>query len=132
MNSISGTISKITVAGQLSLVQVKVQQLLLSAIVIDTPKSATYLVQGTNIQLLFKETEVILATGDVSNISLQNKLAGTIQKIDTAPLLSKIEILTDVGTITSIITSNAVKQLELQEGSQVTAMVKTNEMMLAI
>jgi molybdopterin-binding protein len=38
---------------------------------------------------------------------------------------------TSVGIISSIITTNAVKQLELKEGVAVTAMVKTNEILIS-
>jgi molybdate transport system regulatory protein len=45
--------------------------------------------------------------------------------------LSKIVVESSVGNITSIITSNAVEQLQIKVGSQVTAMIKTNEIMLS-
>ena len=131
MNILKGKIEAITVNGSLSLVHVKVKDTRLSAIVIDTPETASYLKIGHSIDVIFKETEVIIGMGVEHQISLQNKLEGTVQSIESGSLLSKLILDTQAGQVTSIITTNAVKQLGLQTGSQITAMIKTNEMMLS-
>ena len=46
-------------------------------------------------------------------------------------LLSKLVINTDVGEITSIITSKSVERLKIKVGTKLTAMIKTNELMLS-
>jgi len=74
---------------------------------------------------------VILANRADCSISLQNKMPGEIIKVESDKLLSKLVIKTPVGNITSIITSNAVKQLDLYLGKNIVAMVKTNEIMLS-
>ena len=81
--------------------------------------------------MIFKESEVFIGKGIDHQISLQNKLVGTITTIAKGELLSKLVLDTTVGTITSIITANAVDQLQLIEGETVTAMIKTSEMMLS-
>ena len=91
----------------------------------------TYLGLGNRIQVIFKETEVIIAKGDTSAVSLQNQIKGQISRINKGDLLSKIEVNTNIGIVKSIITSNAVQQLELKEGEEVIAMIKSNEIMLA-
>lgn len=131
MNILKGKIEAITVNGSLSLVHVKVKDTRLSAIVIDTPETVSYLKIGHSIDVIFKETEVIIGMGVEHQISLQNKLEGTVQSIESGSLLSKLILDTQAGQVTSIITTNAVKQLGLQTGSQITAMIKTNEMMLS-
>ena len=109
----------------------KVKEIRLSAIVIDTPETASYLKIGQSINVIFKETEVIIGKGVEHHISLQNKLEGTVQSIESGSLLSKLILDTIAGNVTSIITTNAVNQLQLEAGSKITAMVKTNEMMLS-
>ena len=37
---------------------------------------------------------------------------------------------TDAGKVVSVITTNAVNELQLKPGTQITAMIKTNEIML--
>tara|TARA_R110000765_G_scaffold243995_1_gene346341 strand:+ start:29 stop:427 length:399 start_codon:yes stop_codon:yes gene_type:complete len=131
MNILTGKITNLEVNGSLSLVSCLVNDLLFKAIVIETPETAAYLKKENSIKLLFKETEVIMATGDTSNISLQNKITGTVISIEKGKLLSQIVINSAVGTITSVITSGAVEQLNIQVGNQVTAMIKTNEILLS-
>ena len=74
MNVLKGEIETITVRTSLSLVGIKVGQTRLSAIVIDTPETAPYLQIGNAINVIFKETEVIVGSGTEHHISLQNKL----------------------------------------------------------
>ncbi len=131
MNILKGEIASLKVQGALSLVMVAVSSVRLSTIVIDTPETVSYLRVGNTVKVIFKETEVIIGKGTSHNISLQNKLAGTIRSVESGEILSKLVLDTVAGEITSIITANAVSQLELKEGTAVTAMIKTNEIMLS-
>lgn len=131
MNILKGYIEKLTVSGSLTLINLKVENLPITAIVIDTPETASYLKVNNKISVVFKETEVIIGKGNVDQISMRNKFKGTISNIKSSELLSKLTINTKVGNIQSIITSNAVNQLKLKEGIEVTAMIKTNEIMLS-
>lgn len=131
MNTLKGKIAEVKVHESLSLVRVEVNGQLFSAIVIDTPDTVDYLRTGINVKLIFKETEVILARGNELNISLQNRFFGPVIAVESGDLLSKVVVNAKQGEITSIITTNAVRQLEIEVGTEVTALVKTNEMMLS-
>ena len=131
MNVLKGTIREIEVNGDLSIVRVMVGNHLFSTIVIDTPETAGFLQEGNEVKVIFKETEVIIGVGDMSGISLRNKLLGKVLQIDSDKLLSKLRMETEVGEITSIITANAVRQLQIVKGMEVTAMIKTNEILLS-
>ena len=116
MNILAGEIESVTVRKSLSLVKVKVGKFHLTTIVIDTPESAPYLIAGCAVKVIFKETEVIIGKGRDHQISLQNKLIGTVDAIESGDLLSKVSINTAVGKLVSVITSKAVKQLQLTRG----------------
>ena len=131
MNILSGEIESIQVNGSLSLVKIKLGEVRLTSIVIDTPDSSSYLKIKDKVKVIFKETEVILGKGEILPISLQNKIVGIVESIESGALLSKVVLKTSVGTVTSIITTNAIRQLEITLNSKVTAMIKTNEMMLS-
>lgn len=131
MNILKGKIEKLTVSGSLTLIGIEVNNIGMSAIVIDTPETVPYLKLGNTITVVFKETEVIIVKGNTDNISLRNKFKGIIDILECKELLSKLTINTSVGKISSIITTNAVNQLNLKVGSEVTAMIKTNEIMLS-
>ena len=131
MNILKGIIKEIEVNGDLSIVRASVGDSIFSTIVIDTPETASFLRIGNEVSVIFKETEVIIGVGDMSGISLRNKLRGKVLRIDSDKLLSKLLMATEVGEITSIITVNAVRQLQIEKGMEVTAMVKTNEILLS-
>lgn len=131
MNELRGHIKTVEVSGNLSLVGVELQNgQLFKAIVIDTPQSASYLEPDTAVAVVFKETEVIIGTGTQFQISLQNQIPATIAQLEQGKLLSKLKLETTNGSISAIISSNAVDNLNLKLGQEVTAMIKLNEVML--
>jgi molybdate transport system regulatory protein len=133
MNKLDGHISKVQTSGELSLVSVSlIGGLVLKAIVIDTPATAAYLCQGSEVKITFKETEVVLGTPENHKISLQNRITGTIIEIEKGQLLSRVRIQSAAGEICSVVSSNAVEQLQLKEKAKVCAMIKLNETMLAV
>jgi molybdopterin-binding protein len=131
MNSLKGEIEHIDISGNLSLVGIKVGDCQFKSIVVETPETVDYLRVGGAVDVLFKETEVIIGLGDNMQISLRNKMISTITSIKKGKLLAKLVLQTNAGEVISIITSNAVENLNLKEGMQVMAMVKTNEILLA-
>lgn len=132
MNKLKAYISDIEVNGSLSLVTLKVSETcFLRTIIVETPQSVDYLTEGHPIFVMFKETEVVIATGDLSQISLQNRIPGSISQLDIGSLISKVHLQTDVGNIISIISTRAVNQLELHQNAKVTALIKLNEIMLS-
>ncbi|MDX1406867.1 MAG: TOBE domain-containing protein [Saprospiraceae bacterium] len=132
MNIVSGSVASIVTDGHLVLVHVDVGATVLTSIVVDTPEATRHLEPGVPVQVIFKETEVLIGTGAVDHISLRNKLVGTISSIEQGNLLSRITVRTSIGEIVSIITSNAARELGLTRDMEVTAMIKTNEMMLSV
>ena len=131
MNSLKGEIEQIDISGNLSLVGIKVGECQFKSIVVETPETVDYLKVGGAVDVLFKETEVIIGIGENMQISLRNKMISTITAIEKGKLLAKLVLQTNAGKVISIITSNAVEKLNLKEGTQVMAMVKTNEILLA-
>ena len=104
MNTLKGEIRSIKVSGNLSLVTINVSDIVFKTIVIETPRTASYLKTGNNINVIFKETEVVIGKGLEHFVSLQNKLHGNILEIENGKLLSKLIIETPVGNIVAIIT----------------------------
>ncbi|MFT6783547.1 MAG: molybdate transport system regulatory protein [Saprospiraceae bacterium] len=131
MNTLTGKRIEVKVEDHLSPVKVDVSGVLFSTIVIDTPASSGYLQVDNMVQVIFKETEVIIGRGSDHQVSLRNQVNGAISEIDQGVLLSKVVVSTDIGPITSIITSGAIINLNLKLGDKVAAMIKTNEIMLS-
>lgn len=114
------------------MVEVRVKDVMLKVLTIDTVKSTSELMKGSSVNILFKETEVIIGKGSSLPVSLPNQLPGRITKLTIGSLLSKLELDTNVGQIYAIIPSESINRLALKVDDEICAMVKTNEMMLSI
>lgn len=112
------------------MVKVDVADVTFTSIVIETPETANYLKTGAPVIVMFKETEVIISKNS-ADISLQNQIPVKVTAIEQGKLLSQLNLQYQQHTLCSIITTNAVQQLQLQPGSEVIAMIKTNEIMLS-
>lgn len=132
MNRLDGHIARMDVSGGLTLVTVSLSENLhLKAIVIETPETADYLREGNAINVLFKDTEVVLGSVENHNISLINRIPSRVQGIDRKKLLSRVYLHTAAGAIQSVISTESLDFLALEKGSPVVAMVKLNEIMLS-
>jgi len=133
MNSFEGHIVSIQESGKMSLVTVSIKgDQKIKAILLETSETASYLKPNNPIRILFKETEVVIGRHTNHQISLQNRIPGTVSHIEKGELLSKIIVQSKAGEIRSIISTQAIQDLEIQEGSTVVAMIKLNEVMLSL
>ncbi|MES1160483.1 MAG: TOBE domain-containing protein [Bacteroidota bacterium] len=133
MNILSGNITDITTADDISLVKVDAAGIIFTTIVIDTPERSAYLRKGSPVRLLFKETEVMIASPAPLAISIQNRIGCLIKNIRAGKILCELTLSLEDSEeeIRSIITLNACKQLSLQTGDKVIALIKTNEVSLS-
>ncbi len=130
MNKLYGKISKIISHEGISLVNIETDQAVLGTVLIDTPESCTYLEIGKKITVAFKETEVAIGLKNIGTISMANQIPCKIEKITEGKILSKISLTCKGAKISSIITSNSSKRLNLNNGLEVIALVKANEISL--
>ena len=134
MNLLKGFITDIQTADDISLVKVNVNEKIFSSIVIDTPRSNSWLQKGNAVKLLFKETEVMIARPAPFAISIQNKIECTVRRVIKGIILCELELAingNEGSVIRSIITRNGCEQLQLQEQDAVIALIKTNEVSLS-
>jgi molybdopterin-binding protein len=131
MNKLSGKIVSIKNNEHISVVEVDVNGDIFKAIIIETPTSVSFLKIGAPINILFKETEVIIAKNFSGLISIQNKVDCKISGIQSGKFLSKVELSFKEAKINSIISSEAVERLNLRINEMVFALIKTNEIMIA-
>lgn len=130
MNRLIGTITAIESNGYLSLVDVAAGRDVFTAMVMETPRNAAYLKVGNTVAILFKETEVSLAKGLSGTLSLRNIVRGSVRRIRRGEILCEVALDCNGHALTSIITTRAMNRLELQEGDEVDALVKANEVSL--
>ncbi|HZZ75588.1 MAG TPA: TOBE domain-containing protein [Puia sp.] len=132
MNQLKGRIAEIHSSEGLSLVKVKVSNnVVCTSLVLDDSRSAEWLTVGKSVNVYFKEIEVIISKGSWLNISVQNRLPCIIHTLKTGEILTQADLMFDETMISSIITTNACRQLNLKVDDHVTALIKTNEINLS-
>lgn len=126
MNQLEAEIVHYRVSGQIIICELMTHGTPATAVILDSPSELNWLQEGQKVNILFKETEVMIAKGDIGMLSLNNRFTGKITGVETGDIYSSLMI--DFGTgIESVITSKSVRRLELKEGDVVTALVKANE-----
>jgi molybdate transport system regulatory protein len=130
MNRLHGHVIGIESHDQVLLVDVQCRGIVFSATLLDTPEGADYLYLGAEVVLMFKETEVSLAKDLSGRISLRNRFPVTIRAIEQGNVLSMVHLDCQGQKLTSVVTTRAVKYLELTPGDTLEALVKANEIML--
>jgi len=131
MNRLKGKIEGINSHGELLLIELNAQQTKMKAIIIGKPSDYSYLEIGNEIAILFKETEVIISSDKILNISAQNKLTCTISSIKKGRLLSQVNLDFNGVNLSSIITTRSIENLNLKYHDTVTALIKTKEIILS-
>ncbi|MCX6153506.1 MAG: TOBE domain-containing protein [Candidatus Kapabacteria bacterium] len=131
MNRLTGYITEIQSNEQISLVKVKAEDLIFTSIVLDTMETSDYLKIGNKCSIYFKETEVIISKDLTPDISIRNRIICFIKSIKHGQLLSQVNLKFANSEISSIITTSACKELNLQPDDHVLALIKTNEVSLS-
>lgn len=130
MNKLNGIVAAIEHNDTMALVDVMVENVNFSAILLETPVTAKYIHIGELVTLLFKETEVSLAKNLQGELSLRNRVTATVVGIEMGEILSAITLNFLDKKLVSVITTRAVKRLQLKVGDAVEALVKANEVAL--
>jgi molybdate transport system regulatory protein len=127
MNRLKGTITAVQNSGGISLIDLDVRGHRLSSLVIETPQSNPHLHPGNEVLVLFKETEVSIATSFSGGISCRNRLRSVIRAIERSEILSKLTLDFDGIPVVSVITTRSAEALGLKVGDTVEGIVKSNE-----
>ena len=64
-------------------------------------------------------------------VSVRNQLRGIIKAVVWGDVVSEIEVETAAGIITSVITTRSIKELKLEIGSEVLALIKATDVSIA-
>ncbi|MDR1934032.1 MAG: TOBE domain-containing protein [Candidatus Accumulibacter sp.] len=67
----------------------------------------------------------------IQSINVRNQFRGKIKEIIAGPVVSEVDVETPHDIVTSVITTRSVKELELQPGVEVLALVKSTEVSIA-
>ena len=87
--------------------------------------------EGSAIRVLIKSTEVSLAAGPVTGVSIRNQIPGQVAGVATGGAMATVKVSIDGGELTAAITREAVAELGLSMGSPEVALIKSTEISLA-
>ncbi|MDD2652202.1 MAG: hypothetical protein PHX44_04040 [Sulfurimonas sp.] len=127
MNTLKGTIVSIKQSDNLQLIFIDVEGHLFSSLVIASDENR--LEVSMDVHLLFKETEVTLATTS-SVVSERNAFCSKITHIENGKLLANITLDFLGNNINAIITKGALHGLKCKIGDEFLWVVKANEVTL--
>ncbi|GGX33795.1 TOBE domain-containing protein [Streptomyces noursei] len=132
-NQLPGTVLALTAGEVMSTVTVRLSggQTLTAAITVEAVDDLGITV-GSAVRALVKSTEVALATGAVDGLSIRNRLPGTVVDVATGGAMAGVKVAVAGGELTAAITKDAAVDLGLAAGSEVTALIKSTEVALAV
>ncbi|MER5177447.1 TOBE domain-containing protein [Streptomyces sp. NPDC002896] len=131
-NQIPGTVVSITSGAAMATVRVGLAGgRHITAAITQEAVGELGLVEGSSVRALFKSTEVALATGPVTGISIRNQLPGTVAAVRVGGAMACVRVSVEGGELTAAITREAVDELGLTSGSAVVALIKSTEIALA-
>lgn len=63
-------------------------------------------------------------------VSGRNKLKGTVKEVILGEVMARVILKVGDNQITALITREAVQEMEIKEGKEITALIKATEVML--
>ncbi|MFJ9350896.1 molybdopterin-binding protein [Streptomyces sp. NPDC101237] len=131
-NQIPGTVTSVTQGEVMATVRLRLDggQDLTAAITVEAVEDLG-LAEGSAVRAMMKATEVALATGPVTGLSIRNRLPGTVSDVAVGGAMATVKVAVDGGELTSAVTKDAVTDLGLAPGSPVVALIKSTEVSLA-
>lgn len=83
---------------------------------------------GDELEACFKESSVAVMKDKTEKISYSNQIKVEITEVYFGEILTKIVAKSDECILTSVITTNSAKRLELKKGDKVVFLVKATDM----
>ncbi|MFI9257553.1 molybdopterin-binding protein [Streptomyces sioyaensis] len=131
-NQIPGTVLSVTPGEVMATVKVRLDggQEITAAITLEAVQELA-LEPGSAVRTLIKSTEVALATSTLGGVSIRNLIPGTVTEVATGGAMAGVKVAVAGGELTAAITKDAVDDLGLTAGAEVTALIKSTEVALA-
>jgi len=123
MNQLRGTIKNIKSVEGITHIFIEVGDKILSSLILSSDEEYQ---KDEKVNLLFKETEVMIATKE-SIVSARNSFISPITFINMGEILAEVQFDFDGIPITSIITRGALYDLKCNLGNEFRWFIKSNE-----
>lgn len=130
MNKITGIVRKIKTDEGLSWIALQVENLTLSAMMIEAAGRSLPLQEGDAVVVAFKETSMSIGKDLSGELSIRNRFDVVITSLTKSNVLTKLMLDFHGRQLVSVITTASAEQMQLAPGDRVTGLVKTTDMIL--
>jgi molybdate transport system regulatory protein len=129
-SKVSGTITKVVKGHIHANVQILWKSIPLSVVITTASCEDMHLSEGDSITVLIKGTDVMLAKSFSGMISARNRVSGVVKQIIEGDVVSKVFVESQDEMLHAIITNTSLKEMDVREGNEITAIVKSTELIL--
>jgi len=129
-SKVSGTITTVVKGHIHANVQILWKSIPLNVVITTASCEDMHLSEGDSITVLIKGTDVMLAKSFSGMISARNRVSGIVKQIIEGDVVSKVFVESQDEMLHSIITNTSLKEMEISEGNEITAIVKSTELIL--
>lgn len=130
-NRLCGTIVSITQGQIHAYVQILWKEIPLSVIITRASCEDMHLSVGDTISVLIKGTDIMLAKSLSGMLSARNRAKGIVKEIVQGDVLSKVFVESQGDMLHAIITNASLKDMDIQKGDAVVAIVKSTELIVS-
>ena len=132
-NQLAGTVTAVTTGEVMATVKSRLAggQVITAAVTVEAVEDLG-ITEGAAVRVLVKSTEISLATGPVTGITIRNQLPGQVVSVAAGGAMATVKVAIEGGELTAAITREAADELGLDAGTPVVALVKSTEAALAI
>ena len=103
----------------------------LSVIITRASCEDMHLSAGDNIHVVIKGTDIMLAKSFSGLLSARNRAVGVVRQIIEGDVLSKVVVESQGDMLHAIITNTSLKEMSIQNGDEIMAIVKSTELILS-
>ncbi|MGH7181243.1 MAG: TOBE domain-containing protein [Nitrospiraceae bacterium] len=130
-NKLQGRVSHIKSGEVMCLVTLDAQGTKVIAAVTNQGVEELNLKQNDQVTAIIKSTEVMLVKGEGQTVfSARNRFAGQVQSVQKGEAMGLVTVKTGQFHLGAAITREAIDEMSLKQGDQLTAVVKATEVML--
>lgn len=131
MNVLEGRIYKIETNEGISLIDINIDDDFFSALIINSKATGSYIKEGENVKILFKETEISLKRFHENIVKRQNKIIVDVISIEKGQILSEVKLLYRNKSVTAIVLTRLLNELQLNEKEKAVMVLRPQEILLA-
>ena len=129
-SKVCGTITKVVKGNIHANVQILWKSIPLSVVITKASCEDMHLSEGDSITVLIKGTDVMLAKSFSGMISARNRVSGIVKQIIRGDVVSKVFVESQEEMLHAIITNTSLEEMDIKEGNEITAIVKSTELIL--